>query len=142
MRFLLSIFTWWNNCTIGTAFFTWRHGHFVGQDQLGNKYYTNVAANASVNTSASNHRSTAAVKRWVLYNGEIEASRIAPDWHAWLHYLTILPPSEKPLPKNSWQLPHQANMTGTKQAYHPRRQSSDNNPSNLTLKHYEPWQPD
>ena len=40
-----------------------------------------------------------------------EASRVPPEWHAWLHYTT-----DAPLPddgRRAWQKPHQANMTGT-----------------------------
>jgi NADH:ubiquinone oxidoreductase subunit len=25
-------------------------------------------------------------RRWVIYNGEMEASRVSPDWHGWLHF--------------------------------------------------------
>ena len=25
-------------------------------------------------------------KRWVIYNGVVEASRVPADWHGWLHY--------------------------------------------------------
>ena len=37
--FLLQFFTWWNGQTLGTRFWTWRKGEFVGSDEAGNRYY-------------------------------------------------------------------------------------------------------
>ena len=35
-------------------------------------------------------------RRWVLYRrGPVEASRVPPEWHAWLHYTTEAPLHEK-----------------------------------------------
>ncbi len=36
---LLRIFTWWNGQTVSVAVDTARSGIFVGEDELGNKYY-------------------------------------------------------------------------------------------------------
>lgn len=101
--FLLKIFTWWNGQTFGTQFFTWRFGKRVGEDAQGNVFYQNADGS----------------RRWVIYDGEAEASRISPEWHGWLHHTYGEPPTEAPLPRPAWELPYVPNMTGTALAYHP-----------------------
>ncbi len=103
MKFLLEVFTWWNGQTLGTRFFTWRKGEFVGEDQSGNKYY----------------REREGKRRWVVYNGLVDASRVPPDWHGWLHYTVDTPPTDEAYTPRQWQKGHKANMTGTPQAYRP-----------------------
>ena len=36
-------------------------------------------------------------RRWVIYNGEAEASRVDADWHGWLHHTWDEPPTERPM---------------------------------------------
>ena len=64
------IFTWWNRQTLGTFIYTLFSGKFVGEDEFGNKYYTNKKG-----------------KRWVIYKNEVEASKIPPEWHLWIHFM-------------------------------------------------------
>jgi NADH:ubiquinone oxidoreductase subunit len=101
--FLLKVFTWWNGQTFGTQFFTWRFGKRVGEDAEGNVFYQNADGS----------------RRWVIYDGEAEASRISPEWHGWLHHTYQEPPTKAPLPVRPWQIPYVPNMTGTSFAYHP-----------------------
>ena len=101
--FLLKFFTWWNGQTFGTQFFTWRFGKRVGEDAQGNVFYQNADGS----------------RRWVIYDGEAEASRISPEWHGWLHHTYQEPPTEAPLPRQAWEKPYVPNMTGTALAYHP-----------------------
>lgn len=103
MSLFSQIFTWWNGQTLGTRLWTNRNGQRVGEDEQGNVFYTN----------------TGATRRWVIYNGEVEASRVSPEWHGWLHHTYESPPTEAPLPRKSWEKPHQPNLTGTPAAYHP-----------------------
>lgn len=104
MKSLLKhIFTWWNDYTLGTKLFTMRHGVKLGEDEQGNSYY----------------RSKTGDRRWVMYNGEIEATRIPPEWHAWMHRLSDVPPSERPLERKKWEADHEANPTGTADAKFP-----------------------
>ncbi|MBX2855264.1 MAG: NADH:ubiquinone oxidoreductase subunit NDUFA12 [Rhodobacteraceae bacterium] len=103
MSLLQQLFTWWNGQTIGTRIFTARRGEFVGEDEQGNRYY----------------RTRDDKRRWVIYNGEAEASRVSPDWHGWMHHTYKEPPTDAPLPKQEWEKPHQPNPTGTDQAYRP-----------------------
>lgn len=101
---LLQIFTWWNGQTLGTRFFTWRAGELVGEDSFGNRYY----------------RQRGGDRRWVIYNGDAEASRIPPGWHGWMHYKTDVPPTEDRYSAHEWEKPHVPNLTGTAAAYRPR----------------------
>ncbi len=123
MKFLLRILTWWNSQTIGTQLFTWRKGVKVGEDSQGNVFY----------------RTADGKRRWVIYNGETEASRVDPEWHGWLHNTWDEPPSERPLPRKSWEKPHHENLTGTMAAYAPPG-SIRNAP--VERRDYEAWQPE
>ena len=93
--------------SLGTKIYTWLYGNLVGSDEFRNKYYC----------SSKNFNSELA-KRWVIFDGEIEASRVPPHWHAWLHKTTNVPPIGYSH-KYKWQKDHQPNMTGTSQAYFP-----------------------
>ncbi|HSM41477.1 MAG TPA: NADH:ubiquinone oxidoreductase subunit NDUFA12 [Afifellaceae bacterium] len=101
--FLLQIFTWWNSQTMGTRVHTWRKGELVGEDDAGNRYY----------------RERNGSRRWVIYNGLAEASKIPPGWHGWIHYRTDVPPTDESYQPKDWQKPHQENLTGTAGAYFP-----------------------
>ena len=103
LKTLLRAVTWWDSQTIGTQMFTWRKGLRVGSDDQGNVYYH----------TADDKR------RWVIFNGECEESRISPDWHGWLHHTWNDPPSAVPLRHQVWEKPHQANLTGSSAAYAP-----------------------
>ena len=121
------IFTWWNGATIGTLLFTWRHGRLVGTDDQGNRYY----------------ESRDGRRRWVIYNGLAEASRIPPEWHRWIHFTAAEPPSVKPPVVKPWEKPHRPNPTGTPAAHFPP--GSLNRPDrrkSAPKPHYEAWRPD
>jgi NADH:ubiquinone oxidoreductase subunit len=100
---ILQTFGWWHNATWGTRLFTARKGEQVGTDDQGNCYY----------------RERGGPRRWVIYKGEIEASRVPPEWHGWLHHTVDTPPTEKPLAVKAWEKPHQPNLTGSGGAYQP-----------------------
>ncbi len=102
-RLVLRIVTWWNGQTVGTWLHTALHGVRVGTDEAGNSYY----------------RSRKGDRRWVIYNGESEASRVPPDWHGWLHHTFGEPPTAAPLPTQSWERPHVKNLTGSAEAWRP-----------------------
>ena len=121
---LLRLLTWWNDSTLGTWLYTRRHGVRVGEDDQGNVFY----------------QSRDGKRRWVIYNGETEASRITPDWHGWLHHTWDTPPTEAPLARKPWEKPHQENLTGTPLAYAPP--GSLRRPAPAERRDYEAWQPD
>ena len=114
------IFTWWNYQTFGTFLYTLFFGKFVGKDNSGNKYYQNNKG-----------------KRWVIYNGEINASKIESDWYQWMHYQIDTNPSKVKVAKHSWQTPHSDNKTGTEKAYRPNKITN----KNKDFKKYESWKP-
>jgi NADH:ubiquinone oxidoreductase subunit len=103
MSLFKQLFTWWNGQTFGTWLMTWRAGRLVGTDAEGNRYYRNGDGS----------------RRWVIFNGISEASRVPPDWHGWLHQTWQDPPTAVPLLKKAWEKPHLPNATGTGAAYHP-----------------------
>jgi len=119
------IFTWWDNgSTFGTQLWSWRKGTRVGEDDAGNVFYRNADDS----------------KRWVIFNGEIEASRINPAWHGWLHKTWDEPPTDKPLTHKSWEKPHQENLTGTAMAYAPAGSLRQKAPAPRA--DYEAWTPE
>ena len=119
INFLKQIFTWWYKQTIGTFIYTLFTGKFVGSDQFGNKYYSNSKG-----------------KRWVIYKNKVEASKIPPEWHLWIHFQTKNRPSNI-INKFTWQKEHEENLTGTKRAYKPEGSLSANSKKNM--KKYETW---
>lgn len=121
---ILRALTWWDGQTFATQFWTWRKGQKVGEDDAGNIYYRNADDS----------------RRWVIFNGEIEASRIGPEWHGWLHKTWNEPPTERPLVHKPWELPHQENLTGTALAYAPKGSIRRENPAPQT--DYEAWRPE
>lgn len=123
MSVLKRAITWWNSQTLGTQLFTARRGVKVGADAQGNVYYQTADGK----------------KRWVIYNGEMEASRIAPDWHGWLHHTWDQPPTKAPLAHKPWEEPHLENLTGTAAAYAPTGSIRRATPAPRA--DYEAWTP-
>jgi len=119
VNFLKQIFTWWNRQTLGTFLYTLIYGKYVGNDQFGNKYF-----------------SSASGKRWVIYKGRVESSKIPPEWHLWIHFLKANKPEDN-LHKFHWQKNHEENLTGTDKAYKPDGSLSLKSPKNM--KKYETW---
>jgi NADH:ubiquinone oxidoreductase subunit len=116
--------------TIGTRIFTWLRGAYVGGDEQGNRYYHERRA-------VDGRRR----RRWVVYNGEAEASRVPADWHGWLHYTVDAPPPEGGSAKRSWQKAHKPNLSGTEQAYRPAGHSLSGGARAPATGDYQPWTP-
>jgi len=120
MSFLKQIFTWWYRQTFGTFVYTLIFGKFVGEDQFGNKYYSDSKEK----------------KRWVIYKKRVESTKIPPNWHSWIHFQT----KNKPNLKGqlfSWQKQHEENLTGTKRAHKPEGSMLNNEKKDM--KKYETW---
>jgi NADH:ubiquinone oxidoreductase subunit len=126
MSLLSRIFTWWNGHTVGTGLYTRRFGQRVGEDDQGNVYYQTPDGK----------------RRWVIYNGESEASRISPDWHGWLHHTYDAPPTASPLPAKAWEKPHRPNLTGTALAYQPPGSVMSTEPRPRPGGAYQAWTPE
>jgi len=110
--FLLLLFTWWQGDTVGTRLHTARHGEKVGTDEAGNVYYRTRGGKIDPKLGFQ--------RRWVIYAGEAEASKIPPGWHGWMHHRTDVAPSEESYTAWPWEIAHQENRTGTPLAYHPK----------------------
>jgi NADH:ubiquinone oxidoreductase subunit len=126
MPFLKMIFSWWNSATFGTLLTTWTQGAAVGQDAFGNRYYQNKDGS----------------RRWVLYNGTVEASRVPAEWHGWLHHTFAEPPTKAPLRTQVWEAPHQPNLTGTEYALRPEGSLQRSGHRPPATGDYQAWKPE
>ena len=104
LTLLKKIFIWWNQETLGTKLKTIFYRKLAGKDSSGNKYYESKSG-----------------KRWVIYNDEIDASKIPNEWYSWMHFTNNRIENNHELEKYVWQKPHQPNQTGTENSYHPNR---------------------
>ena len=121
---LLQALTWWNGQTLNTALYTRRKGQKVGEDAQGNIYYQTEGGK----------------RRWVIYNGEMEASRISPEWHGWLHHTWDEPPTKAALKHKPWEKEHLPNLTGSPLAYAPSGSIRRAAPAERS--DYEAWSPE
>lgn len=123
-----SIFTWWHGPGLGTRLVGWRTGREVGRDAHGNIYYVAMTGRRQ--------------RRWVMYNGEPEASRIPPEWHLWLHKTVDTTPDEAPLKARVWEKPWVPNLTGTPAAHRPSGSLAVTAARARTTGDYEAWSPE
>src|SRR5436190_1599540 len=132
-QFLLKFFTWWNGQTFGTQLWTWRFGELVGQDEQGNRYYRTRGGKIDPTLGFE--------RRWVIYNGYAEASRVPPSWHGWLHHTVDLAPTEEVYQPHPWEKPHVPNLTGTPMAYRPPGSILAGGRRPKATGDYQPWKP-
>ena len=115
--------------SLGTLLFTWLKGQQVGTDKYGNRYYLE-------RKGVPGRRR----RRWVLYSGKVEASKVPAEWHAWLHYTVADPlpaaPADKP-----WVKDHEVNKTGSASAYLPPGHDRRGGVRPKATGDYEAWQP-
>ncbi|MGL5839940.1 MAG: NADH:ubiquinone oxidoreductase subunit NDUFA12 [Sphingorhabdus sp.] len=126
MGILAKIFTWWDGATIGTSLWSARNGVLAGEDEEGNRYY----------------RSKDGKRRWVIYNGSNDASRVSPEWHGWLHGTFDEDPENYLPPKRNFELPQSANPTGSDTAYRPMGALEKGGKRARSAGDYQPWSPD
>jgi NADH:ubiquinone oxidoreductase subunit len=131
--FFLKCFTWWNGSTFGMDLFTRRKGEKVGSDDYGNVYYR--SRNGEKDKALGHER------RWVIYKGEAEASRVPPGWAGWLAFTYDKAPSQEDYKPREWQMPHEPNMTGTALAYRPKGSTLGQGERQPTGGDYKPWTP-
>jgi NADH:ubiquinone oxidoreductase subunit len=112
-----------NFMSISIYFRTLWQGRLVGKDSEGNRYYEDKTT-----TRYGKPR------RWVIYKGRAEASKIPALWHGWLHYTAAEP--DMPDQRYPWQKEHLPNLTGTSRAYQPKGLRG-----NPPFKDYEAWKP-
>lgn len=125
----LNPFTWWNGASWGTMLGL-RGKTRVGEDAHGNVYWE-----GGRDTSGN-------PRRWVIYQGANDASRVPPPWFAWLHHqLDSVPDQSLPLPR-AWEKPAVANMTGTALAYRPPGALEKGGKRAAATGDYEAWTPE
>ena len=133
ISFLKSLFTWWNGATLGIRFTILKRGVFVGRDETGNRYFE-----AKDNRDSYDGRK----RRWVIFNGYAEASKVPADWHGWLHHTFLEPPTSSPLPRRRWEKDHRPNLTGTIHAYKPQGAIGRGGERQRATGDYEAWTPE
>ena len=94
----------------------------IGEDQFGNKYYVGKSKNY-----------TGRNKRYVIYKGIEDSSKIPPIWHAWLHYMQDDVPEKTE--SYDWEKGYLPNLTGTKFSYDPAKSDCKK------IETYSKWQP-
>jgi NADH:ubiquinone oxidoreductase subunit len=122
------IFTWWNGATFGT--WLGRRGKTqVGEDSLGNLYYEGG--------TDPNGR----IRRFVIYSGSNDASRIPPEWFSWLHHQIDAAPDQALPSPQKWEKPAEPNHTGTREAYRPAGALEAGGHRVRATGDYEAWTP-
>ena len=129
MGIFKNIFTWWEGATFGTWLGTATKGKRVGHDAEGNVYYEGGKTVGGL------------PRRWVMYNGLNDASRVPPEWHGWLHHTFKEPPTRDPLVHKPWELPHEPNLTGTPAAYRPKGSVLGADQRPVVTGDYDAWTP-
>lgn len=125
---LKSIFTWWDGATIGTRLWSRRNGGSVGTDALGNAYFEGGRA------------IDGRKRRWVIYAGANDSSRVTAAWHGWLHNTTDVVPTDLPPPR-AWQKDSLPNLTGTDAAFRPAGALERGGNRAAATGDYEAWSP-
>lgn len=131
MSFLAKIFTWWDGATIGTLLWSSRNGEHVGTDAQGNKYYR-----------SKNVKDGQQERRWVIYDGANDASRVPAEWHGWLHGSYDELPESHLQPAKIWEVDYTPNATGTNTAYLPAGALQRGGKRARATGDYEAWTPD
>ena len=116
--------------TITTKLHNFFYGKQVGEDAFGNRYF--------VEKKSPKHRKA---KRWVLYKGKAEPSKVPAEWHGWLHYTLDVPPSQRSVTHHAWEKMHQPNLTGTMGAYLPSGHIAKGAHRAASTADYEAWKP-
>ncbi|NJM07664.1 NADH:ubiquinone oxidoreductase subunit NDUFA12, partial [Candidatus Gracilibacteria bacterium] len=117
----------------GTRFMTWREGERVGTDEAGNVYYRS--------RGGKKHPALGHERRWVVFNGEAEASRVPPGWAGWLQHTVDTPPSFEAYVPREWEKPHVPNLTGSMHAYRPKGSAALGGERQKTGGDYDAWRP-
>ena len=131
MSILGKIFTWWDGATIGTGLWSWLHGEKVGADAQGNTYYR-----------SKRKQPGGRERRWVIYEGANDASRVPAEWHGWLHGAFEGVPESNLPPPRIWQSDHIPNATGSAAAYRPAGALERGGMRASAAGDYEAWSPD
>ncbi|MDX2083701.1 MAG: NADH-ubiquinone oxidoreductase subunit NDUFA12 family protein [Rickettsiales bacterium] len=97
----------------------------IGVDEFGNEYFQRNDG-----------------KRFIIYKGIAEASKIPASWHGWIHYNQNQPPINIRVNHYSWQKIHLPNLTGTKNSYAPKGHLACGGIREKVSSDYQAWHPD
>ena len=128
---MFKVFTWWNGISPGGWFDIKRRSVHVGTDDYGNRYFEDRKVSVEGRK-----------RRYVMYKGLAEPSKVPAEWHGWLHYTLDEPPTDSPLRRQSWETDHKPNMTGTVFAYRPQGSLREGGQRRDADADYEAWTPD
>ena len=98
----------------------------VGEDEFGNQYF----------------QSKKDKKRFVIYRGIAEPSKIPANWHGWIHYTTNQTPVGFDTNRHAWQKHHLPNLTGTPNSYAPQGHLNKGGLRNKVSSDYQSWSPE
>ena len=136
MGFFSKLFTWWDGATIGTLVNSMFTGEQVGTDAQGNRYYRSRKRRAAGQPGAGSER------RWVIYSGANDASRVPAEWHGWLHNSYDGVPESYLPPPRIWETEFTPNATGTPLAYRPQGALEHGGHRARATGDYEAWTPE
>ena len=136
MGILSKIFTWWDGATIGTLLNSAVSGELVGTDHQGNRYFRSRKPIPAGQPNAGHER------RWVIYEGANDASRVPAEWHGWLHGTYDGVPESRLPPPRIWETDFTANATGTVAAYRPQGALERGGKRAPATGDYEAWSPE
>ena len=122
----MNMLTWWEGATLGTALNSWWYGTKVGTDSLGNTYFESKSRD----------------RRWVIYNGSNDASRIPPEWYSWIHRQIDEVPDKALPPAPKFLKSPTGNLTGTPLAYRPSGALERGGQRQAASGDYQAWTPD
>lgn len=125
MGFFGKIFTWWNGATLVTSMLTRLRGEEAGKDEFGNVYFR-----------MKNGR------RWVVYSGINDGSRVPPAWQAWLRGTIDDVPDKALPPRRKFEQDPLPNLTGTMAAFRPDGALGSGRTRPAATGDYQPWTPD
>jgi len=125
MGLFKNLFTWWEGASLGTALYSWRKGSKVGTDHLGNSYFQGSDG-----------------RRWVIYKGANDVSRVPPEYYAWLTRQIDDVPDKALPPTPKFLKAAQPNLTGTPAAYRPSGALERGGVRAAASGDYQPWLPD
>ena len=127
MGWLANAFTWWNGATWGTAINSRMRGREVGRDDDGNVYSVDRKNPA---------------RRWVIYDGNNDGSRVPPAWQAWLRGSIEDLPSKALPPQRKFEVKPTANLTGTIESFRPGGSLGAGGIRPASTGDYEAWIPE
>jgi NADH:ubiquinone oxidoreductase subunit len=131
MGILSKIFTWWDGATIGTLLNSRLHGEQVGTDAQGNRYFR-----------AKKKLPDGRERRWVIYDGANDASRVPAEWHGWLHGTFDGVPESYLPPPRIFEVDFTPNETGTSAAYRPQGALERGGKRARATGDYQAWSPE